>query len=254
MNIIPFKYGAKDVRFIDEGGQHWILFADVCQATGHSNNRKAIKLVRQKDVTERYTPTPGGNQMMAYINESGLYQFLLRSRAPGAEQFRDWVTDEVLPSLRQNGTYSLASAAPTSPSLADLAQLVGIRTGEIESRVQQIAAQVELVPQQAAQAAIDALAALNSKKVELKQVVTAVVNAARKAPDHDRQARSLSNWSRVWRDCHGAAWPPVSSLADYTSSQQLDQAISRANAMLGLLGASPIPQQLEFEVMPPDAR
>ena len=37
--------------------------------------------------------------------ESGPYKLVLRSRKPEALQFQDWVTREVLPSIRKNGAY-----------------------------------------------------------------------------------------------------------------------------------------------------
>ncbi len=43
-----------------------------------------------------------------FINESGLYKLSFRSNKPAAKQFTNWVTREVLPSIRQTGGYSLA--------------------------------------------------------------------------------------------------------------------------------------------------
>ena len=40
-----------------------------------------------------------------FINESGLYTLIIRSRKPEAKKFRKWVTTEVLPSIRKNGGY-----------------------------------------------------------------------------------------------------------------------------------------------------
>ena len=41
------------------------------------------------------------------INESGLYSLILRSRKPEAKQFKRWITNEVIPSLRKEGNYSM---------------------------------------------------------------------------------------------------------------------------------------------------
>lgn len=51
-----------------------------------------------------------------FINESGLYQLMLRSKKPEAVKFRKWVTSEVLPSLRKLGTYSMPSSSLSSVS------------------------------------------------------------------------------------------------------------------------------------------
>lgn len=40
-----------------------------------------------------------------FLTESGVYKLIMRSNKPEAERFQDWVTDEVLPSIRNNGGY-----------------------------------------------------------------------------------------------------------------------------------------------------
>ena len=54
-------------------------------------------------VTETVTPL---NQQPheVYINESGLYCLMLRSKQPRAKPFKRWVTGEVLPSIRSCGS------------------------------------------------------------------------------------------------------------------------------------------------------
>lgn len=50
----------------------------------------------------------GGQVGVAIIvNESGLYNVILRSDKPEAKPFRKWVTSEVLPSIRKTGSYSV---------------------------------------------------------------------------------------------------------------------------------------------------
>jgi phage antirepressor YoqD-like protein len=53
-------------------------------------------------------PTPGGDQDMLAINESGLYSAILRSKRKEAKKFKKWVTSEVLPSIRKHGAYMTA--------------------------------------------------------------------------------------------------------------------------------------------------
>lgn len=42
-----------------------------------------------------------------YINESGLYSLILRSKLESAKVFKKWVTSEVLPSIRKRGQYQI---------------------------------------------------------------------------------------------------------------------------------------------------
>ncbi len=44
-----------------------------------------------------------------FINESGLYSLILGSKKPEAKKFKHWVTSEVLPAIRQFGSYSLTN-------------------------------------------------------------------------------------------------------------------------------------------------
>ena len=44
---------------------------------------------------------------MLFIPESDLYRLIMRSQLPNAEKFSDWVCEEVLPSIRQTGSYSI---------------------------------------------------------------------------------------------------------------------------------------------------
>ena len=41
-----------------------------------------------------------------YINESGLYSLILRSKLESAQVFKQWVTKGVLPSIRKTGRYN----------------------------------------------------------------------------------------------------------------------------------------------------
>ena len=47
-----------------------------------------------------------------YINESGLYSLILKSQKQEAKQFKQWVTSEVLPTIRKTGTYSIIPPVP----------------------------------------------------------------------------------------------------------------------------------------------
>jgi anti-repressor protein len=83
---------------------------DVCNALGYVNGRKAVAdHCDEGDVTKRDTPTQGGNQLMTFVNESGLYALIFGSKLESAKQFKKWVTSEVLPTIRKTGTFSAAN-------------------------------------------------------------------------------------------------------------------------------------------------
>ena len=51
------------------------------------------------------------------INESGMYALIFGSKLPTAKAFKRWVTNEVLPSIRRTGGYSVRpTQRPTLPA------------------------------------------------------------------------------------------------------------------------------------------
>ena len=72
------------------------------------NEKQAVILknsdVRDKDIRKL------NNAGEKFITESGVYKLVFKSRKPNAEAFTDWVTDEVLPTLRKTGSYEMPKA------------------------------------------------------------------------------------------------------------------------------------------------
>ena len=94
------------IRAVDIDGQPWFVGKDVTGILGYNNSRKALSdhVDREdKGVTKWYTP--GGSQNLTTINESGLYRLIFSSKLPAAKAFTQWITSEVLPSIRKHGAY-----------------------------------------------------------------------------------------------------------------------------------------------------
>ncbi len=94
-----------EVRSVMIEGDVWFSLVDVCRVLDITNSRKAKTRLNTKGVTSSYVLTNGGNQKADFINESNLYKLTFQSRKPQAEKFSDWVTSEVLPSIRKHGAY-----------------------------------------------------------------------------------------------------------------------------------------------------
>ena len=111
---------------------------DVCHALGYKRATNAIaQHVDKKDALKQGTPTTGGNQMMLYVKESGLYALILASKLDSAKRFKRWVTSEVLPSIRKQGGYMVAKEGETDEQV--LARAVRIMHQAISERDEQIA-------------------------------------------------------------------------------------------------------------------
>lgn len=101
-----FNYQSNEVRTIQENGEPWFVLKDVCQVLGIGNSRMAADRLDPDEKGVSQIDTPGGKQEMTCINESGLYNVILRSDKPEAKPFRKWVTSEVLPTIRRHGMYA----------------------------------------------------------------------------------------------------------------------------------------------------
>ena len=94
----------------NERGETFFVGKDVAEALGYKNTRKAlIDHVENEDREDGVTirDAIGRPQNIVVINESGLYSLVLSSKLEQAKVFKRWVTSEVLPLIRQTGTYSL---------------------------------------------------------------------------------------------------------------------------------------------------
>lgn len=109
---LSFTLSAQTLRVILRDGEPWFVAADVCEALTISNNRDALCRLDDDEKGVANTDTPGGQQEMTVINESGLYSLILGSRKPEAKRFKKWVTSEVLPAIRKTGQFVSAEHQP----------------------------------------------------------------------------------------------------------------------------------------------
>ncbi len=104
-SVMPFTYEGQQVRTVDVDGELWFVATDVAKILSY---RSAPDMTRRLDGSDKgcaKVRTPGGEQELTVLNESGLYDAIFRSNAAGAKPFRRWVTSEVLPSIRRTGQY-----------------------------------------------------------------------------------------------------------------------------------------------------
>lgn len=94
----------------------YICLADVCKILEIGNASQLKTRLNQEGVISnevgvqtglKKDGTPAMQMVnMTFINESNLYKVIFQSRKPEAEKFTEWVTSEVLPSIRKNGMYA----------------------------------------------------------------------------------------------------------------------------------------------------
>lgn len=95
------------VQMLMRGSVPYFLGKDAAEILGYSNTAKAIRdhVDEEDKLTERIV-LAGQNRDVIFINESGLYSLIISSKMPNAKKFKRWVTNEVLPSIRQHGVYA----------------------------------------------------------------------------------------------------------------------------------------------------
>ena len=131
------EFGA--IRTIsNEQGDVMFCAKDVCDALGYRRSNDAVRVhVEPEDAVKRSTPTNSGNQMMTFINESGLYALILSSKLSTARRFKHWVTSEVLPSIRREGGYLVARPDETDEQV--LARGILVMQTTLQRRADEIA-------------------------------------------------------------------------------------------------------------------
>ena len=106
----------------------WFKGKDIAEALEYADTRQAIrehvdeeyktewKNIENKGALKR-TPldqggvktTPPVQPHTIFIKEPGLYSLIFGSKMPAAKQFQRWVFEEVLPSIRKHGSYSVGN-------------------------------------------------------------------------------------------------------------------------------------------------
>jgi prophage antirepressor-like protein len=111
MNLTRFQFDSQDIRFVDGNP----VAIDVAKALGYATPKTAIKdLIDPDYLTLHQMPTirygenkPRIEKVLIITKEAGIYQLIFKSRLETAKQFQKWVFEEILPSIRQTGSYSV---------------------------------------------------------------------------------------------------------------------------------------------------
>lgn len=102
-------FNTSSIRVVTLEGNPWFVGADVLRilfgstgGKGHCYDR--LDSSERCKVKRTHLGSPAGKDMEA-VSESGLYKLIMRSDKPQAKAFQDWVTKEVLPSIRKTGSF-----------------------------------------------------------------------------------------------------------------------------------------------------
>ena len=114
-----------EIRTVTKDNEPMFCLADVCKALEISHVTDVKNRLKQDVVgTAEVIDSMGRKQNATFINESNLYRVIFQSRKESAERFTDWVTSEVLPSIRKNGGYIAGQETLSDEELLSKALMV----------------------------------------------------------------------------------------------------------------------------------
>ena len=104
--VAQYDFQGAKVRAVVIDGEPALVGKDVCEALGIKNSRDALNRLDKDGVgIADVTDSLGRSQQTTVLKEPALYELAFQSRVPQAKEFRNWVTHEVLPSIRKHGGY-----------------------------------------------------------------------------------------------------------------------------------------------------
>ncbi len=92
---------------IDDQGEPLFCLTDVAAILDISNANPSRFNLDEAGIHKMYISHDSGKKLAAFINEPNLYRVIFRSNKKEARAFQDWVFNDVLPSIRKTGTYTV---------------------------------------------------------------------------------------------------------------------------------------------------
>ena len=131
------NFDGHNVRLAGTPENPLFVAADVCELLGIKNSRDAVASLDSDEIASvGITDTSASSRntiTVQAVTESGLYHLIFKSRKESAKRFRRWVTEEVLPSIRKDGSYLV-----TVSSIATLTERADIVSAKVLYLIDQL--------------------------------------------------------------------------------------------------------------------
>ncbi|MEJ0096182.1 MAG: BRO family protein [Methylocella sp.] len=111
LSVAPLDFEGNTIRSVYIDGKKWFVLPDICKVLEIKNSSMVSRRLDADEKGITTIDTRGGPQKISIINESGCYALTLRSYKTVAKRFRKWLTSEVIPSIRETGSYGLPAPA-----------------------------------------------------------------------------------------------------------------------------------------------
>lgn len=114
-----------NVRVVERDGEPWFVATDIAKALGYERPNDAIrshcKKVNKFSYCDlQYENKRAANPLINIIPETDVYRLIMRSNLPAAEQFQNWVVEEILPAIRKRGYYGVNGGITLDEALGRL--------------------------------------------------------------------------------------------------------------------------------------
>ena len=136
-DLAVFDFDNNSIRATIYEGKPAFVAMDVARALGYAKPQNAIREHCKSLIKLKYSemgplgfePIPQG---ITLIRGSDVYRLVMRSKLESAERFQDWVVEEVLPALREEGCYSMR---PKLPDFTDPVAAARAWADEVEQKL-----------------------------------------------------------------------------------------------------------------------
>lgn len=135
------EFGEVRTRVINN--EPYFSLNDVCRILEIKNTSDAKSRLNKDGVgTTEVIDSMGRTQLANFINEPNLYKLVFQSRKAEAERFANWVTSDVLPSIRRHGAYM--SSEVIEKTLSDPDYLIRLATNLKEEKAKRALAEAQI--------------------------------------------------------------------------------------------------------------
>ena len=132
-----------EIRTVEVSGKFYAVGVDVARALEYANPSKAVSDHCKGDfLSWEVKDLSGRMQITRLIPEGDIYRLTIKASEQSrnneikekASKFEHWIFDEVLPSIRKTGTYSMTKQVPLTEHPGEVANLIKVVTNRMDKQ------------------------------------------------------------------------------------------------------------------------
>lgn len=186
-----------EIRVTEKDGQAMFCLTDVCKILDLNQPSRVVERLSKDGVTiSKVIDSLGREQQANFINESNLYKVIFQSRKPEAEKFTEWVTGDVLPSIRKHGAYMTDNTI--EKALTDPDFLIKLATSLKEEKQKRLETEKQIQEQKPKVEFADHVAVANNSM--LVREVAKIISKQGIEIGEKRLYAKLRNWGWVFKN------------------------------------------------------